>query len=1031
MALQKQPVSINFSQGLDTKTDPFQVPPGKFLSLENSVFNKGGLLQKRNGYTRLSELPNTTSTYLTTFNGNLTAIGTNLEAYSASNAAWINKGNIQPVDLSTLSLIKNNTNQSYADTAIASNGLICTVYSDNVPSGGSTVVVYKYAVADKTTGQNIQPPSVITPAAGTIVGSPRVFVLGNNFLILASILISGVNYLKYFRISIAQPYVPGNSIIYPYDLGPEVTITNKYTPASTVAFDAVVAGGALFITWNGNDNAVHVTSLLSNLGQTNTIIFTGYQATMMSICADTTGVSPVIYGSFYDSGTQNGYVYAVSPTLSTVFAPVQFISSESVANIASAAQNGLVSLFYEVNNNYGYDAGIPSHYIKTRTASALGVLGSASTLIRSVGLASKAFIVAAEIYFLTVYYSQYQPTYFLIDSLGNVTAKLAYSNAGPYLTTGLPSVTVLGTVGSVAYLYKDQIAAVNKTQGDANPAGIYAQTGISLASFDINSNINASAEIGKDLYLTGGFLWMYDGYTPVEHLFHVWPDNVEASWSATGGSIHAQPDGSTNTNAYFYQVTYEWSDNQGNIFRSAPSIPLAVTTTGSGTSGSITLNIPTLRLTAKISNPVKIVIYRWSVANQTYYQTTSVTVPLLNDTTVDYVTYIDTLADASILGNNIVYTTGGVIENIAAPAIKSLTLFDTRLWYINGEDQNLLGFSKQVIESVPVETSDLFTLYVSPTSAAQGPTGPVTALSPLDDKLIIWKKNAIYYINGTGPDNTGANNQYSQPIFITATVGCDNQKSIVFMPQGLMFQSDKGIWLLGRDLNTTYIGAPVEEFTNGALVQSSVNVPGTNQVRFTLDTGITLMYDYYYGQWGTFTNIPAISSTLYEDLHTFVNSSGQVYQENLNSYLDGSNPVLMSFKTSWFALAGLQGFERFYQMFLLGKYYTPFKLEVLLSYDYQDGPSQGVIVTPEGASNIYGSDPIYGDGTPYGGPTNIFEARVFPQKQKCESFQVTIKEIYDPQYGIVSGAGLTLSGINLLIGAKKGARTSAANRNFG
>ena len=33
-------------------------------------------------------------------------------------------------------------------------------------------------------------------------------------------------------------------------------------------------------------------------------------------------------------------------------------------------------------------------------------------------------------------------------------------------------------------------------------------------------------------------------------------------------------------NAYFYQVTYEWSDSQGNLFRSAPSIPISVTTTG-------------------------------------------------------------------------------------------------------------------------------------------------------------------------------------------------------------------------------------------------------------------------------------------------------------------------------------------------------------------------------------------------------------------------------------------------------------------
>jgi len=270
-----------------------------------------------------------------------------------------------------------------------------------------------------------------------------------------------------------------------------------------------------------------------------------------------------------------------------------------------------------------------------------------------------------------------------------------------------------------------------------------------------------------------------------------------------------------------------------------------VTTTGTGTSGSNTLNIPTLRVTYKINSPVKIVIYRWSVAQPVYYQTTSITSPLLNSTVVDYVTFVDTNSDASILGNNILYTTGGVVEDIAPPATNITVLFDDRMWLVDAEDPNLLWFSKQVIEGTPVEMSDLFTLYVAPTTAAQGPAGPITAAAPMDDKLILFKNNSILYINGTGPDNTGSNDQYSQPTFITATVGCTNQQSIVFIPMGLLFQSDKGIWLLGRDLNTQYIGAPVEKY-NSANVNSAQNIPGTNMVFFTLDTGITLMYDYYY-----------------------------------------------------------------------------------------------------------------------------------------------------------------------------------------
>ena len=482
----------------------------------------------------------------------------------------------------------------------------------------------------------------------------------------------------------------------------------------------------------------------------------------------------------------------------------------------------------------------------------------------------------------------------------------------------------------------------------------------------------------------------------------------------------AKPDGLTNTNAYFYQVTYEWSDNQGNINRSAPSIPVSVTTTGSASTGSVVLQLPVLPITYKTTNPVKIVVYRWSVAQQSYYQVTSISAPVLNapDFPVQAITFTDTLTDASILGNNLIYTTGGVVENISPPAFSSVTLFDNRLWGISSED-NSLWFSKPIVPGTPVEMSDFFTINVAPTIGASGSTGFVTCIYPMDDKLIIFKKDAIYYVNGNGPDITGAFNQYSEPIFVTSTVGCDNQNSIVFIPNGLMFQSDKGIWLLGRDLSTNYIGAPVEAY-NLDEVNSALTIPGTNQVRFMLDGGVTLMFDYFYGQWGTFNNIPSISSTLFQGLHTYINRFGQVFQETPNTYLDGSSPVQIKVKTSWVNLAGLQGFQRLYFFYLIGTYFSPHKLKVDIGYDYAPYPTQQTLITPINYAPAYGVDPIYGSGDPYGGAPNLEQWQVFAQRQLCQAFQITITEIYDPSFSIPAGAGLTLSGLDLVIGGKKG-----------
>ena len=1014
--LQKQSVNVNFAQGLDTKTDPYQVPIGKFLSLQNSIFDKAGRLTKRNGYKALTPLPDVNSSFLTTFQGNLTALGMEVQAYSQPTNTWVTKGNLQPLELSTLPLVRSNTNQIQADSVIAPNGLICTAFTDAVPVSGSLTTEFKYQIADSVTGQNIIPPTLLVNADPTY-GTPRVFLLGNYFIIVYTTLVSATDHLVYIAISTYNPTI----VTAPQD------IANSYAPSTHLSFDGVVTGNKLFIAYHTNTGgtAVKATYITSALGAPVTgTTFAGFTADLFCMSVDSAiAGNPRIYISFYDSGSQNGYTWIVDQNINTVLGPTLFTSGVAIVNMTSVARNQVATIFYEVTNAYGYDSSIPTNYIQYRNITQGAVVGPVSTLARSVGLASKAFLYAGAPYMLAIYYSLFQPTYFLLNQFGQVISKLAYSNAGNYLTFGLPNITVLNSIMHTNYIVKDLIQAVNKTQGLVNAAGIYAQTGVNLANFEFSPVSITSAEIGGTLNISGGILSSYDGFEPVEQGFFLWPDNVEATITGSGGNISQQQ--------YFYQFTYEWADNQGNIYRSAPSIPLSVNVTTGAGSATVTLHVPTLRLTYKILNPVKIVGYRWSTAQQNYYEFTSILLPSLNNPTVDYIDITDTSSDASILGNALIYTTGGVLEDIAPPATNLVTLFNNRLWMVDAEDTNLLWYSKQVIEATPVEMSDLLTLFVAPTTGSQGSTGPITAISPMDDKLIIYKTNALGYINGIGPDNTGANNQYSDFILINSVVGCTNQQSIVFTPAGLMFQSSKGIWLLGRDLSTSYIGAPVEVLTTGAIVESAVNIPNTNQVRFTLDSGITLMYDYYYGQWGTFTNVPATSSTLYQNLHTYMNSFGQVFQESPGIYLDNTSPVLMSFTSNWMNLAGLQGFERFYQMYLLGTYLSPFKLNVQLAYNYDSSIQQYTMVSPITPGSNWGGEQLWGSGQQFGGPSNVFEARVFPQIQKCESFQITINEIFDRSLGLSPGAGLTLSGMDLVIGMKRGFRTSSASRNFG
>lgn len=975
--------------------------PTSMLRLVNAVYTKDKRIQKRNGYGTLTALPGGASaTTLTTFNENLTAIGTNLYSYSAGSSQWINHGRFQPVQLSVQSIYRSAYSQTAPDSAVSSTGLVCTVFADG---DGSS----KYVVNDYATGTQLL-SAVTLPATAT---NARVFALTNHFIITFVATVSGAPHFQYVAL-------PLTNITNPTAATDISTLVNTVNAPHA----GTIANNTLYLSWGGSEPSIKATYLTDTLTQGNTITYLAHTPALISVCADTSsGGLPTIWISFYEtSGTQLSTL-AVNSNMLSILGVTAMSAANTLKQITSTATGNVCTVFTQVQNTYSFSS-VRSDYITSITCNTAGTVGSLTTVLRSVGLGSKAFLYGTTSYMLAAYAGTYQPSYFLIDGSGNVVAKLAYSNGAGYASSlVLPSAVMSGTKVNIAYLVKDLITSVNKSQGATSVAGTYSQTGVNLASLDLANTNLITAEIGGNLHIAGGFLWMFDGMSTVEHGFHLWPEDLAATPSITGGSMAAQ--------TYYYQVVYEWMDARANIHRSAPSVPITAVV-ASGSSGSVVLKIPTLRLTYK--SLVKVCIYRWSTAQQSYFQVTSVASPTLNDKTVDSITYTDTQADSAIIGNSLIYTTGGVIENIGAPACVSLALYKSRLMLLTAEDRDSVWFSKQVIENTPVETSDLSTLYVAPTTGAQGSTGPSAVLSAMDDKFIVAKKGALYYFTGQGPDNTGSGSDFSDPVFIASTVGTNIQHSVALIPQGLVFQSDKGIWLLGRDLSTQYIGARVEDYNTDPVVDTQV-IPGTNQVRFCLQSGNALLYDYFFDRWGTFSSIPAISATLYGGLHTYLTSSGSVRQETPGAYLDAGVPVLMSFTTAWMNLAGLEGFQRAYMVYLIGTYISAHYLQVQLAYDYAPSPSQSVMISPNSYGGVYGGNavPVYGQGPAYGGPGTLEQWRVFLSTQKCQAFQLTVNEVYNPAYGTPNGAGLSFSGLNMVVGMKKGYVPLPASQSVG
>lgn len=411
------------------------------------------------------------------------------------------------------------------------------------------------------------------------------------------------------------------------------------------------------------------------------------------------------------------------------------------------------------------------------------------------------------------------------------------------------------------------------------------------------------------------------------------------------------------------------------------------------------LQFPNINLTQKPAGSINLVLYR-TQANQTVYFKVASAIQNFDDF-VDFTTIYDQLSDAEIVGNQQLYTNGGELENISPPASDITCIYKNRIILVPSENALTWWPSKQVTQGLPVEFSDQLAQQMDQTG------GPITAIAAMDDKLIFFKQNTIFYVVGTGPSNAGTNNDFSYPQLITTDQGCINQSSIAICPYGLLFKSNNGIYLLDRSLQVRWIGDKVAKF-NSFNITSANLIPKTTTVRFTLDNGTLLHYDYYVNDWSVHTNISAVDSTIYKNALTYLDSSGIVHEETPGVYSDNGSPIIMKLITGWLNFAGYQGFQRFYEMLIGGDYLSPHNLTISLAYDFNTSDTQSNLI------------PVPSDPQPY-------QFRLFPKIQKCESVRITL--IVSPTD--TTGGGANITAFNCKIGAKKGNWKLSAARSYG
>lgn len=450
----------------------------------------------------------------------------------------------------------------------------------------------------------------------------------------------------------------------------------------------------------------------------------------------------------------------------------------------------------------------------------------------------------------------------------------------------------------------------------------------------------AVAQLGGSTYVAGGWLTQFDGRLTVEQGF-AWAPQIISLTESAGGSLTA-------TGVYQYVCVYEWVDTQGNRQQSEPSTPAEITLTG--VNNRVTLAVTgldgaTLRRSSafQISNVV-LHVYRTTDNGRTFTRVTpDVGAPAAVGIAGGATGFVDDASDASILDNEGLYSQGGPLPHAAPPSCGHVWAGKTRLCISRLANRSLVQFSKIHVPGEPVQWADddAFRALVP---------GDVECAAEMDGIWYVFTENEIYAVQGDGPDDKGVGD-FQPAVRVPSPVGCRDWRSLVEVPQGLIFHGGPGIYLLPRgggapvwagqvvrdELGPTgvVIGATYDVEENVAVL--GVLIP-TAAYRF-------LVFDIRNGEW-TVDTIPAnliiqcVGSWSGRASWGATTGTPALWTRDTSLYFDTeATAISQTLETGELTPFGLDGYGRVRTLRFLGEYRTDATLTASAYFDGETTPS--------------------------------------------------------------------------------------------
>lgn len=1041
MSVEWTKLSVPLGKGINTKTDPKALPPTELTTLQNGVFTDDISIKKRNGYTSLGSA--TSSGIITDIEGLVShdkelmlLSSSDIFSYSSSQEEWINKGKLHNTKVETTTKAYTTSDQIAADFA-ETNGVY--LYAWEVATGGvhismedketGTVLLDNYKISND--GSNVRVVGFkgafhvfFTDAANNNLYNKRVSsvdiqgTVGNAAILFASNLDSNnptYDVKNYRDVSAVLMYcststgsnIEGSVCFVGLD-GTVGSPSNGGFAALTLVDFGVASRGA----GESSSMSVAVDPLLNDI-----------------IVACTDGAGNVVHG-LYDTNLlikDSLVTAAISDTLGV--APLDGYDEKDKITVSfTGAQNSEgdrpYHIWYEPRASTVYESNV---YRFKGHATASGItldrnnLASSDSTIR-VNLASHAHYFDGQAYVNLQNTTAQQPTYFTVDGEDNIVARYLDGIAGDldnYMEV-LPS--MVHDPNTEGHLYWAGTYR-NRLPVETGAATQYTEQGIKQVKLDVTgSSPPKSVSIGKSTYITGGYLQQFDGVSAVETNFHLYPENITTS-TGTGGSM-------TSSATYGYRCYWEWYNSHGEREISTTSEVVQVTLGASDT--KVTLTVPTLTMTAKKGsrNDARLAVTRTVGGGSTYYRVDDPTSPVFNDPGAWNITFEDTLSDVNLQLRELDYLNAEV-ENTSPKYGSVIGAGKDRVFIAGSEEPSLVQYSKVHNWGDAVAFSPSLRMEVDDRG------GAITAIAPMDDKIIIFKESNIYASTGDGPNNnTGDFNNFAPPQFVTSDAGCINQNSVVETPVGLMFQSKKGIYLLGRGLELSYVGAPVEQY-NDLTIKSAELLADRNLVLFLTDGKFTLVYDYYFEQWSTFTNHSGYAATLWDGTYVYGTKDGDVLKEDKTTFRDRNTAIKMSMETGWISFEHLQNFARVRRAYLLGEYKSPHTLRVKIAYDYKNTYVHTVTWDPTEVLDLrkFGTDTAIGDTVTFGSGTGkfggsgdkLYQVRIQMPRQKCQAVKFKFEDVV----GNDPGESFELNNLLLEVGIKDTPFKMGSNKTIG